>query len=210
MNRIHDLFLEMLNGFNLETFEEDPGTVFGLSADLLLIYFNRAWFSFARENEGEPMISEKFPLGAHLGDAIKGELRDYYLASYVNALQTGMVWHHDYECSSPDVLRIYHQAAYPLARRQGLAVVNSLVRAQPHDPVERPPHEPIEALYLQKTGLITQCSNCRRTLRASAPECWDWVPAWVEKMPENTSHSICKICFEYYYSQQAVRWRNKE
>ena len=27
---------------------------------------------------------------------------------------------------------------------------------------------------------------------------WDWVPAWVESMPEGITHTLCGVCAEQY------------
>jgi hypothetical protein len=196
MKRFHPDFVPLLDSFTLETLEKDSNPVFGLSADLTLNYLNPAWFTFAAENEGEPAISERFHLGTDIGVAMIGSARDYYLDIFQKILQTGEVWHHDYECSSPKKFRIYHQAVYPLYARRGLISVNSLVKEEPHD---KNACSPIIAVYTQKNGFITQCSNCRRVQRASQSELWDWVPAYVAKMPDKCSHSFCPICFDYYY-----------
>jgi hypothetical protein len=199
MKRLSDDFSGLLNCFNLETLENDPNSIFGLSTDLTLNYLNPGWFNFAKENDGEPAISDRFILGTHIGDSINGLARDYYLDVFQSILQTGKVWHHDYECSSPEKFRIYHQSVYPLYNRSGLVIVNSLVKEQPHDANSKMPHHPIKKLYTQKTGFINQCSNCRRVQRTSQQDVWDWVPAWVEQMPKNTSHNFCPICYEYYF-----------
>ena len=199
MKRFHDDFPALLNGFNLETLENDPNSIFGLSSDLTFNYLNPAWFNFSEENEGEPAISERFGLGTHIGDALSGTAREYYLDAFQRILQKGEVWHHDYECSSPTKFRLYHQSVYPLYKRSGLVVVNSLVTEQPFDESVRISRPPIGKLYTQETGFIVQCSNCRRVQCAPQQDVWDWVPAWIKHMPENTSHSICPICFEYYY-----------
>ena len=199
MERFHEDFASLLNGFNLETLEKDANPIFGLSADLTLNYLNPAWFTFAAENEGEPAISDRFHLGTDIGVAMIGSARDYYLDIFQKIIQTGEVWHHDYECSSPEKFRIYHQAVYPLYNRCGLISVNSLVKEEPHGESSRKTCPPIVKIYTQDTGFITQCSNCRRAQRATQPEVWDWVPAWVARIPKNCSHSFCPICFEYYY-----------
>jgi len=199
MKRFHEDFSTLLNGFNLETLENDPNSIYGLSKDLALNYMNPAWFKFARENEGEPEITEKYILGTHFGDCMTGPVKDYYLEVFQSILQADKVWHHDYECSSPEKFRIYHQSVYPLYNRSGLIIINCLVNDQPHDANSKKSCLPIKKLYIQKTGLITQCSNCRRVQRASQPDIWDWVPAWVKRMPKNTSHSFCQVCFEFYY-----------
>lgn len=198
MERSKDAFCSRIDCFNVETLEKDPCTIFGLSSDLRLSYVNPAWFAFASANNGEPAISQRFPLGTPLAACIAGPACDYYRDAFLRVLRTGEVWDHDYECSSPEAYRIFHQSVYPLLHGGGLIVVNSMVAEQPHAETGRIPHPPIAALYTQDNGFITQCSNCRRVLRREQ-DVWDWVPAWVEHMPRNTSHTFCRLCYEYYY-----------
>ncbi|MBJ6725902.1 hypothetical protein [Geomesophilobacter sediminis] len=204
MQRYTEDFPELLHGLKLETLEKEPNAVFGLSRELRFNYFNPGWFAFAGENGGEPGLSQRFPLGSPIGNAMAGKAQEYYLDVYGTLLRTGLVWHHDYECSSAQRLRIFHQSVYPLHDRQGLIVVNSLVEEHPHDPVFRDANLPEGTLYTGENGYISQCSNCRRVQRVQHPEIWDWVPAWVEKMPGNTSHTFCDICFDYYLRQRPV------
>ena len=198
MIRFHHDFDSLLMGINFEFLENYTDTIFALSNNLVLIYFNPAWFNFARDNDGEPAISERFILGTHICDFITGEILEYYLEVFQRILQTGKIWHHDYECSSPKMLRKFYQTVYPLYERKGLLIVNSLVKEAPQDENAINPHEAIDAYYRQPSGLITQCCNCRRIRRVGNQDEWDWVPAWVEKIPEKTSHTICKVCFEFY------------
>jgi hypothetical protein len=199
MKRFQDGFSVLLDGLDLEILENDPNSIYGLSKDLTLNYLNPGWFNFAKENDGEPTISERFNLGSHIGDSITGPARDYYLEVFQRILNTGEIWHHEYECSTPEILRIYCQTVHPLYNRNGLLIVNRLVKEQPHDLKTRRPHKPIEKHYIQKTGLITQCCNCRRVKRVANLDVWDWVPAWVKKVPRNTSHTFCPKCYEYYF-----------
>lgn len=201
MPRFQPDFVGLLDGFSLETLEKAVDSIFALGPDLTFSYFNPAWFEFACKNEGEPSISERFTLGTRIEAAISGEVRHYYLEAFRCVLMKKEVWHHDYQCSTPELYRLYHQSVYPLKNESGLIVVNSLAVEQPHDPAKSPPHEAVPNLYLADTGFINQCSNCRRTQRARQPEIWDWVPALVADMPDNTSHTLCKICFDYYYGQ---------
>ncbi|UFS70791.1 hypothetical protein LPW11_01055 [Geomonas sp. RF6] len=170
--------------------------------DLTINYFNPGWFIFSKENNGEPAISERFRIGTHIGDAITGVAREFYLESFQRVLKSGEIWHHDYECSSPETFRLFHQTAYPLHSREGIVIVNSLVTEHPHDPGVDLGEKEIERIYLQKTGFITQCSNCRRVQRASSESEWDWVPALVSKMPDNVSHTFCQICYDYYFKRR--------
>lgn len=197
--RLDDNFLSVLDGFQLETLEREPSPVYGLSAEKTLNYLNPGWFVFASENGGEPGISERFGIGTFIGDALAGESWDYYMKAFQAILETGKVWHHDFECSSDTVLRLYHQSVYPLRGGGGLLVVNSLIREQPHEPDVRTARPPRRDLYVQETGLITQCSNCRRVQRVEPPDVWDWIPAWVRRVPPDTSHSFCPLCFDYYW-----------
>ncbi len=84
-----------------------------------------------------------------------------------------------------------------------MVIVNSLVKEQPHDTRLRPARPPEWQTYIKPNGLITMCSHCRRVERADEPEVWDWVPAWVEHMPDETSHSLCRPCLDYYYKFHA-------
>ena len=65
----------------------------------------------------------------------------------------------------------------------------------------------VEAAYVDANGLITMCAHCRRTRRADAQraERWDWVPAWVARLPDRTSHGLCPGCFSYHYPSSPPR-----
>ncbi len=196
--RFKEDFASLLKGINFDQLENNPNTIYGLSRDLTLNYFNPGWFQFARDNNGEPAISESFTLGTHIGDAITGDARDYYIDVFKSVLRTGNSWHHTYECSSPSLLRKFYQTVYALDKRKGLLIVNSLVKEEPHDVNNRKPSAAIETVYRQANGFIRQCCNCRRVQRADDPEVWDWVPSWVGKLPERVTHSFCVICFDFY------------
>ena len=203
MQRFTAQFPSLLEGFALETLEAHPHPTYALSPELSLIYLNPAWFRFAEENAGEPAISTRFGIGTPVGAAIAAPLREFYSGAYQRALQTGEVWDHDYECSSADVYRRYHQTVYPLHDRGGLLVVNSLVQERPHNTETHAPSPPHEERYVGPQGLIIQCCHCRRVQRAAEPEIWDWVPAWVKRMPLRTTGGLCPLCYEYYWVRRA-------
>ena len=203
MIRFNPEFPSLLEGFELETLEAHPHSTYALSRELSLIYLNPAWFRFAEENGGEPAISKRFGVGTAAGAAIPESLREFYSDAYQRALQSGEIWHHEYECSSPDVYRRYHQTVYPFHNRSGLLVVNSLVQEQPHSPETHAASPPHENRYTGPEGLIIQCCHCRRAQRAAEPDLWDWVPAWVKRMPLKATAGICPICYEYYWTHRA-------
>jgi hypothetical protein len=198
-NRIREGFGALLQGFDLATLENDQHSVFGLSAEFELIYFNPAYGRFSDRNGG---VGPAFPLGTNLLDVIKGPMRALYQETFTRVLATGIAWHHEYACHSAELFRQYYQGVYPLMNGQGLVVINS---ARVERAMDLPGQPPLEVTYVQSTGLLTQCSNCRRTLRNDDTGVWDWVPAWVEAMPENTSHSLCSTCADYYWKHRGAR-----
>lgn len=197
--RITPSFAAALDKFDLNTLENESGAVYALDQELRLCYFNPAWFEFAAQNRGEPSISTRFGLGAALQQAISGPLQTFYVEAYTQVLREGVAWQHDYECSSAEILRRFHQSSYPLANRTAVIVINSLTVEQPYPASDTPPEAPDERRYRDGHGLIVQCSHCRRVQRAAQPGHWDWVPDWVAQMPPRTSHSLCQPCYDYYY-----------
>ena len=168
---------------------------------LLLYYVNPSWIRFAEENGLIENFLTMFPLGTLLEKMFtKSPMKDFYINSFKTVLATGKVWRNEYECSSVDEYRYFHQIVYPLKKSQGLIIVNSLVIALPMDEVvNRKIHDANKELYIKDTVFITQCSNCRRVQRNDESEIWDWVPTWVAKMPIETSHSYCPTCFDHHW-----------
>ncbi len=200
MERYKKDFPSKLKGIDLKTLEISSHSIYGLSKDLNLIFVNPGWIRFAKENDVGENTLNKFPLGTSILKAIGGKkVKDFYAQNYKRVLTTGEVWHHEYECSSNNEFRRFHQGTYPLKNGEGLIIINTLVVKLPMDQIDRKAYEAIEKRYVQSTGFITQCSNCRHCQRVDQPEIWDWVPAWVEKMPDNCSHSICPTCFDYHW-----------
>ncbi len=199
MKRYDRAFKNCITSIDFTTLEKSPNAVFGLSKNLDLVYFNKAWFNFSKENKGEPGISRHFPIGTPIGNAISGNLKEYYLNKYQEVLDTKKVWKHEYECSSPSLFRIFHQITYPLKNNEGLIIVNSLKIERNIDVANDNVLPFKEENYIQKTGYINQCSNCRRTQRVKKSLVWDWVPIFLEKIPEKMSHTICPVCYDYYW-----------
>lgn len=197
--RIAPGFAAALDKFALGTLENEHGAVYALDNELRLCYFNPAWYRFAQDNHGEPGISERFPLGTPLLHAISGPLQPYYHDAYTQVLRERMVWQHDYECSSGGVYRRFHQKSYPLANGEAVIIINNPTITKPHDADAGAAQPPDETRYRDSHGLIVQCSHCRRVQRAAQTEHWDWVPAWVDRLPPRVSHSLCQPCYDYYY-----------
>ncbi len=205
MKRFDESFISKLAGISFETIENSPHSIFALSPDLKLIYFNQAWLDFAKENNGEPGISSRFALHTPFEAAVSGLLKDFYIQSFKGVIRERKVWEHEYECSSAGNYRLYHLVAYPLKNGEGIIVVNSLQIDRIMDTSFREISTLSIDNYQEKNGMITQCSNCRRTKRINPSEIWDWVPALVEMFHSNISHSICPICYDYYWKRVAKK-----
>jgi len=199
MKRYDSNFIDTLDRFDFETIENSKQSIFGLSSDLKLIYFNTSWIQFADENSTEHLFTDKFGLGTSINDIVPQVLLMFYTEKYQETLLTGKVWHHDYECSSSQTYRIFNQSCYPLKNGSGLLIVNKIRIEKPMEETDRVDHDPIEKLYTHETGFIHQCSNCRSIQRVDDKEKWDWVSSWVKDMPKHTSHTIGPVCFDYYW-----------
>ncbi|MGE0561628.1 MAG: hypothetical protein AB7O47_07415 [Flavobacteriales bacterium] len=195
MLRYHKGFLNQLVDFDFETLENNLSSVYAVDKEFKLIYFNKAYFDFAQSNNGEPYLSQKYPLGSYLPDAIYGNIKGFYLDKLKQIILSGKSEHLIYECSSSNTYRQFMQKLYPLRNKSGIVIINSL---NVESPVEHD-EKSFSENYLQETGFINQCSNCRRTQSAINNALWDWVPIYISKMPSNMSHTICPICYDYYW-----------
>jgi hypothetical protein len=192
-------FEPLLLRFDPEELDNHYGAIFGLLPDLRLAAFNRSWFDFARDNGGEPAISRDWPLGRSVLDAVPEPLRPFYEQAFTHCLSSGSPWEHEYECSSPEVYRWYHQRLLPLGDGDGLLVVNSLLVENAH-PAGSVIHQVVISEYMDNNGYLHQCAHCRRVLFQGSPERWDFVAEWVRHFPKNTSHTLCPVCYRYYYT----------
>jgi hypothetical protein len=201
--RCLETFEPALKRFDSDELARHEGTIFGLDDELRLAYVNPAWDRFARENGGQPEIRRHWDLGTPILHAVPESLRPFY-----ERLLDPTVVHdgkdfprtrrHEYECSSGSVFRWFHMEVLPLGRGAGLLVINSpiIVRAHGRD---REPREPDLELFRDGHGIVRQCSHCRRVSRPRDDARWDWIPAWVEKAPPMTSHTLCPLCLDYHY-----------
>ncbi len=190
-------FLPLLAEFEMDQLESDGNAIYGLWPDLTLAYVNPAWNRFAAENGGEPAISTQWTLGRCVLEAVTEPLRRYFASNYSRCLRELRPWEHAYECSSADEFREFHMTVFPLGRAEGLLVVNSLRIESAHHRTASPAKE---EHYRNKQGIISQCCHCRRIKRIGNPPGWDWVPSWVKRTPERTSHVLCPTCWGFYYS----------
>lgn len=185
-------------GFDIENLEADNSIVFMLRPDLRIIYCNKAWDLFASQNGGTG-LGRNAILGTPILDVIAEPLKSFYANGFAQAKRQGRPWEHDYECSSPDLYRLFHMRVLPLAESY-LLVENSLRVERPQG-LERPAMPADAALYLTEDGILTMCCHCRRTRRitTAAVPVWDWVPAFLVDPPGRISHGLCRNCRAYFY-----------
>lgn len=194
-------FGPLLATFDLDALARQPDTIYGLDADLLLAFFNPAWFAFAAANGGKPAVALDWGLGRCVLDACPPVIRDFYAQALTTALQQDKRWDHDYECSGPDVLRHMRLSAYPLRDRSGLLVVHALIVENPRETGVPSGRTFNPADYTDGHGIVHQCAHCRKIRRTSGLRHWDWVPELVAFPASMTSHDLCDICLDFYYPE---------
>jgi hypothetical protein len=182
----------------LASLEELANVAFAVDDSLRFRYMNAAWFAFAQANGGLAEITSRYGLGADLSACLEGDLKDHLVKAWQRSLSSGQAFDYDYECSSEEVYRLFRQQVIPLEGGKGLLFINHQRIEQPHDQDRNASARPSCDQHLNERGLIIQCSFCRRVQRADQPEQWDWVPAWVAAVPDNTSHTYCPVCYDRY------------
>ena len=177
--------------------ENDPAIIYSLDGSFNIAGCNAAWDNFALENGGGHLVRSN-QIGRNVMDVTPAPLKSFYATLFGGVLDTGVEKSCLYECSSDKVFRRFHMhvARAGAPGREFLLVVNSLVLERPHD---EPAFEAPYADLLEKNGLITMCSHCRRTRLPGDEERCVWIPRLVRETPGKVSHGICRICFELYY-----------
>lgn len=185
-------------GWNQEALEQGLDVACLLDPELRILWTNSAWARFAADNGAADDFLARWGEGAPYPDGIAAPLDEWYRDRLTQCLESQDIWEHEYECSSPDNLRVFRLLAYPLAR-EALLVVHSIVVDRPHGDGRALPSDFVEAHYLDDDGIVHQCMHCRRTHHQGDRDRWDWVPQWVAQSPPSTSHGLCPPCFDFYY-----------
>jgi len=185
--------------YGLEALERHMGAIYAIDAHWRIRYVNAAWGRFAADNGGEPAIGLRYAVGSSLLDAFaSATTRDFYVTHYTSCRETGRVWWHEYDCSSPDTPRRFQQLVYPLSAGH-LLIVNS--RRVDVTAVTGARESTLDG-YRDTHGLIHQCAHCRRVSAANDADCWDWVPEWARDIPVASSHTFCPTCVGFYYPRR--------
>ena len=190
---VADKFLPLLSKYDPDTLDRQADAIYGLWPDATIAFLNQGWFRFAKDNNAIDI--DRWSLGASIFTSIPDSLIPFYKNHYSQVLREGCVWEHVYECSSPEMYRLFHMLTYPMAA-EGLLVINSLRNEMPHD---RPVSQLPISEYEDSHGIIHQCVHCRRVRRVRLEETWDWVPQFVRSPSQAISHGLCFPCFTFYY-----------
>lgn len=163
-----------------------------------ILWTNSAWHAFAAEN-GAAHVSYSW---TSYVAPIPPPLRRFYEDAFREALTSGDVFEHDYDCSSPEVARRFRLRALPIDAR-GLVLEHSLVSSLTHSEDHA---AEIEAHYVDESGIVTQCAHCRR-VRHPRSGALHWVPALVKRPHSRTSHMMCTSCAGFYFGPNRRRRR---
>jgi hypothetical protein len=182
----------LLPEFDAASLEELASLVAVVDPAGEILWVNGAWQRSARANGVRTDQAEG--RGSYF-DGITPELREVYQAAFAKALATKEVFDQIYDCSSPDRRRIFHCRALPV-RTDALIVEHALViDAEPDLAADAS----LAAQYLNHDGTLLQCSHCRR-VRGPEPHAWSWMSSWAAHPHPRTSHVVCPLCADYYWS----------
>ncbi|MGD0435164.1 MAG: hypothetical protein ABSB86_01780 [Bryobacteraceae bacterium] len=181
------------SGIWREAYDNDPAVIYELDEDLRFVRCNAAWDRFARENGAHKSIGARV-LGRCIMDFTPHALRNFYRTAYDSVRSFQRQWWHIYACSSPDLSRSIQMRILP-AGTDGILVVNTLIREEPHDERVRARVEQ----YTDAEGTATMCAHCRRAEHLSQPGRWDWVPSLLLSSGTLVKPGLCQFCFAYHY-----------
>jgi hypothetical protein len=176
------------------TLSNSSDSIYIVNTDFHIVGYNQAYLQFATEN-GLSEIGSLFGIGARVLDVVPEVLNEHYEKLWSSALNSNTVYTYDYECSSPDKYRKYHQTAYPIRNSVGLIFTNHCMIEKRREDQEHT----FDKHFLNADNYVEQCSNCRKVKDQSADYKWDWVPGLVANPYTNTNHTLCDYCLESYY-----------
>ena len=190
----------------IQDLERSKSVVYVLDRDHCILYCNQAWDDFAEQNGGHGLIRTSI-LGRNILQAMDAPLRRFYATVYRQVLETGQPFELDFECSSPELYRVFHMRVLPVQNGGRLLVINSLAVERPHG-LDRPAQPAGLALYADAHGFLHMCAHCRRTRRMEDSR-WDWVPSYLHQPPAPVSHGLCPACMAYFYPKQWKTLRHR-
>ena len=186
------------SGLTPDVLDLNPAVIYILNPDLCIGYSNLAWDKFALINDGEALIRPA-NLGLNVLQVVPEPLKQFYREGFTGVQQSGEIWTHEFECSSPETYRVFQMRVLRLPGSY-LMVENSLRQDVPHD---LDPWALLHPNYANNSGIVTMCCHCRRTLRVGPQphRVWDWVPHFLTReRTAKVSHGLCDTCRVYFYN----------
>jgi hypothetical protein len=187
------------------SYTADPGCL--LDAHGTILFVNEAWERLALENGvgdrclGDALIGTRW-IDHVAGDAprrVHGDLFEQALARFRGGCGAPAVI--SGEANGPDVARLVTTRLVPVIPTAGVlaavSVVHRTVRELPIEAVY-PVVRRAPGAYRAATGVVEQCSCCRRTRRPGPWSEWDFVPDVVVRVPARTYFGYCPLCAELH------------
>jgi hypothetical protein len=181
----------------MQALQRSAAVSYILDSQFRIMYCNPAWNRFARSN-GAPQLTSEGVVGSDLFDSIPEVLRAVYADAFREVLNTGRVWEHSYECSSPSLFRTFRMRIHLLKPQNWFVVTNALTVERSH--ARTATADPNG--YVDANGFITNCAHCRCSKRVDSPDQWDFVPEYIQPRLASAvkvSHGLCPVCRAYFY-----------
>jgi hypothetical protein len=166
---------------------------FILDWSLNLVYHNKAWNNFARQNSA-PELADGAAIGTNVLSVTDESLRPFYREAFREVTREKPIRGWEYECSSPERFRKFLMRVHPMKPSGYFLVTNSLLVESEHSAAK-----PNSKEYRGSDGKIHLCVHCRCSKRGAQSERWDFVPANLKPETANVLQDLCPICKGYFY-----------
>lgn len=190
---------QLVEALNLE---EDVAVI--VDAEGVIRFVNDAWASHAA-SDGAAVLTADVVLGRPYLSFIQGPLRAELARCLEGAVadrhRTGITLHS--ECNTPSTFRRlsthFSAVRTPEGELLGVVIRQSLRAEGPlserHEIADRAPET-----YRNDSGLIVQCSCCRR-VREPDTDRWTLCLPLLNAAGISMSHGLCASCLEVYFSE---------
>lgn len=135
-------------------------------------------------------------VGRSILGAIRGPMRAKYERLFLLATDSSEPSAHEYLCPTPQQMQRYQLRIYPVPDTGLFLMTHSLLASG--SPEAGTTLSSLEQ-YRDRQGIVVICGHCRRTRRPTEASVWDWVPAFIESLPERVSHGLCPPCAGHYF-----------
>jgi hypothetical protein len=169
--------------------------IYLLTDELRFVDCNPVWDMFAAENGGLG-ISRQQIRGRLILDYVPDVLRTFYVHKYWFASRASGWTHFDYDCSSPEKIRLFRMAMMPIGDRM---LVSNHLRVEEECEVKPPLTAEQAGLYISSTGMAVMCANCRKTRHFDSETQGDWIPEMLRRDGLKITHSLCPRCSVHLY-----------